>query len=163
SGFQRLPGLLFPLIPNTNIFQPKASGSVTVGGGSPADGKRLGEQMSKKIGGGVVLAAICALSIFLLNCGSSSSRPSGLLYVLTQGINGAGDNISSFAINLGSGNLSLINSNAQTCATANGCGLPLDILLDPTASVAFVLNQGSPCTPTPPCTPTGSIPPTINA
>jgi lactonase family protein with 7-bladed beta-propeller len=120
--------------------------------------------MSKKIGGVVGLGAMCALSLFLLNCGSSSSRPSGLLYVLTQGINGGGDNVSSFAINLGSGNLSLINSNAQTCATANGCGLPLDILLDPTASVAFVLNQGSPCTPTPPtCTPTGSIPPTINA
>jgi hypothetical protein len=120
--------------------------------------------MSKKLGVVVALMAVCALSLFLLNCGSSSSRPSGLLYVLTQGINGAGNNISSFAVNFGSGNLSLINSNAQTCATANACGLPLDILLDPTASVAFVLNQGSPCTPTPPtCTPSGAIAPTINA
>src|SRR6202163_2753283 len=120
--------------------------------------------MSKKLGVVVALTAVCALSIFLINCGSSSSRPSGVLYVLTQGINGAGHSISSFAINLGSGNLSLINSNAQTCATPNACGLPLYILLDPTASAAFVLNQGSPCTPTPPtCTPSGTTPPTINS
>ena len=120
--------------------------------------------MSKKLGVVVALTAVCALSIFLINCGSSSSRPSGVLYVLTQGINGVGNSISSFAINLGSGNLSLINSNAQTCATPNACGLPLEILLDPTASAAFVLNQGSPCTPTPPtCTPSGTTPPTINS
>ena len=61
---------------------------------------------------------MCALSLFLVNCGSSSSRPSGLLYVLTQGSNGTGNNVSSFAIDLNSGNLSLINSNASTCATA---------------------------------------------
>ncbi len=120
--------------------------------------------MSKKINGVIALAAICALSVFLLNCGSSSSRPSGLLYVLTQGINGGGENVSSFAVDFSSGNLSLINSNATTCATANTCGLPLQILLDPSATVAFVLNQGSPCTPTPPtCTPSGTTPPTINS
>ncbi len=119
--------------------------------------------MSKKINGIVALAAICSLSIFLLSCGSSSSRPSGLLYVLTQGINGGGDNVSSFAVDFRSGNLSLINANATTCAAANTCGLPLQILLDPSATVAFVLNQGSPCTPTPTCTPSGTIPPTINS
>ena len=120
--------------------------------------------MSKKINGIVALGAICVLSVFLLNCGSSSSRPSGLLYVLTQGINGGGENVSSFAVDFSSGNLSLINSNATTCATANACGLPLQILLDPSSTVAFVLNQGSPCTPTPPtCTPSGTIPPTINS
>lgn len=101
--------------------------------------------MLKKIGGIVALAAMCGLSLFLLNCGSSSSRPSGLLYVLTQGINGAGNNVSSFSINFANGDLSLINSNAQTCAVGSVCGLPLDILLDPTSTVAFVLNQGIPC------------------
>ncbi len=99
--------------------------------------------MSKKIGGVVALTAMCALSLFLVNCGSSSSRPSGLLYVLTQGSNGTGNAVSSFAIDLNSGNLSLINSNASTCATAGACGLPLDIVLDPTGAAAFVLNQGA--------------------
>jgi Lactonase, 7-bladed beta-propeller len=99
--------------------------------------------MSKKIGGVVALVGLCALSLFLLSCGSSSSRPSGLLYVLTQGSNGTGNNVSSFAIDLSSGGLSLINSNASTCSTAGvSCGLPLNILLDPTGAAAFVLNQG---------------------
>lgn len=89
---------------------------------------------------------LCALSLFLVNCGSSSSRPSGLLYVLTQGNTGVGNNVTSFAIDLASGNLSLINSNASTCMPAGGsCGPPMDIVLDPTAAAAFVLNQGSPC------------------
>jgi DNA-binding beta-propeller fold protein YncE len=92
----------------------------------------------------LVLVGLCALSLFLLSCGSSSSRPSGLLYVLTQGSNGTGNNVSSFGIDLGNGNLSLINSNASTCATAGACGLPLDILLDPKGATAFVLNQGVP-------------------
>ena len=107
--------------------------------------------MSKKIGGVVALVGMCALSFVLLNCGSSSSRPSGLLYVLTQGSNGSGNNVSSFAIDLGNGNLSLINSNASTCKPAGGsCGLPLNILLDPTGATAFVLNQGISSVPTAP-------------
>ncbi len=112
--------------------------------------------MSKKIGGLVALAGLCALSLFLLNCGSSSSRPTGALYVVTQGSNGVGNNVSTYAINLGSGNLSLVNSNASTCPTASTqdnpepCGLPLDMLLDPTGLTAFVLNQGAP-----PCTTCG--------
>ena len=112
--------------------------------------------MSKKISGVVALAGLCALSLFLLNCGSSSSRPSGLVYVLTQGTNaqglpGIGYNVSSFSIDFDNGTLSLINSNASTCQTAASsanpepCGLPLDILLDPTGASAFVLNQGIPC------------------
>ena len=116
--------------------------------------------MSKKIGGVVALVGLCALSLFLLNCGSSSSRPSGVLYVLTQGSNGVGDNVSSFAIDLNSGNLSLVNSNATTCLTAaSTCGLPVNILLDPTGAVAFVLNQGAP--PCPSCTPATTGAPTI--
>jgi len=116
--------------------------------------------MSKKISLVVALAGICVLSLLLLNCGSSSSRPSGLLYVLTQGINGTGNNVSSFAIDLNSGNLTLINSNTGTCSTASStsnpqpCGLPLDILLDPTGATAFVLNQGIP---------SASVAPTISS
>ena len=112
--------------------------------------------MSNKIGGVVALVAMCALSLFLLNCGSSSSRPSGILYVLTQGTNqqgptGIGENVSSFAINFKNGTLSLINSNASACPTAASitdpepCGLPLDILLDPAGAAAFVLDEGIPC------------------
>jgi 6-phosphogluconolactonase (cycloisomerase 2 family) len=110
--------------------------------------------MSKKISFVAALAGICALSLFLLNCGSTSSRPSGLLYVVTQGTNsqgvvtGLGNNVSSFSIDENSGNLSLINSNASTCPTpatdsnSEPCGIPLQILLDPTGKVAFVLDQG---------------------
>ncbi len=75
--------------------------------------------MSKKISGVVALVGLCALSLFLLNCGSSSSRPSGILYVLTQGTNDVGNNVSSFAIDLSNGTLSLINSNASTCPAGN--------------------------------------------
>src|SRR5271166_3404860 len=101
--------------------------------------------MSKKITGVVALVGMCALSLFLLNCGSSSSRPSGLLYVLTQGVNGGPSNISSFSMNLNNGDLSLINFNATTCVTSGTCGSPLDIVLDPTGARAYVLNQGIPC------------------
>src|SRR5712692_4080338 len=107
--------------------------------------------MSKKLGLVVALVGVCALSLFLISCGSSSSRPSGLLYVLTQGSNGTGNNVSSFAIDLNSGALSLINSNASTCKPAGGSGgAPLDIVLDPTAATAFVLNQGIPTASTAP-------------
>src|SRR5271169_5427326 len=106
--------------------------------------------MLKKISGVVALVGLCALSLFLLSCGSSSSRPSGLLYVLTEGSNGVGNNVSSFSIDLNSGSLSLLNSNASTCSTLGGnnpvsCGPPLNILLDPSGATAFVLNQGVPC------------------
>jgi hypothetical protein len=106
--------------------------------------------MLKKIGGVVALVGMCALSLFLLNCGSSSSRPSGVVYVLTQGINGGGDTVSSFGLDLDSGELSLVNSNAATCPAATQanpqpCGAPLDIVLDPAGAAAFVLNQGIPC------------------
>jgi 6-phosphogluconolactonase (cycloisomerase 2 family) len=101
--------------------------------------------MSKKIGVMLALVGLCALSLFLLNCGSSSSRPSGLLYVLTQGNGGVGNAVTSYAIDLGSGNLSLINSNASTCTTSGtSCGPPLSIVLDPKGATAFVLNQGVP-------------------
>ena len=112
--------------------------------------------MSKKIGLVVALVGLCALSLLLLNCGSLSSRPSGVLYVVTQGTTaqgapGIGNDVSSFAMDYDTGNLSLINSNASTCPTvatvtnSEPCGLPLDILLDPMGTTAFVLNQGVPC------------------
>ena len=94
--------------------------------------------MSKKTRGVVAFAALCGMSLFLLNCGSTVNRSSGLLYVLIQG----SSDVSSYSINLTSGNLSLINSNASTCANAS-CGFPLDIILDPTGATAFVLNQGT--------------------
>ena len=93
--------------------------------------------MSKKTRGVVGLVALCGLSLFLLNCGSTVNRSSGLLYVLSQGSSA----VSSYAINLSSGGLSLINSNASTCPTAP-CGLPVTILLDSNSSAAFVLDQG---------------------
>jgi len=117
--------------------------------------------MFKRIGGVLALAGLCALSVFFLSCGSSSSRPSGLLYVLSE----EQSNVSSFAVDLGSGNLSLINSNATTCTTlaTAPCGGPLQISLDPTGATAFVLNQGVPCvqgqTCVDPCGPQ-TIPPT---
>jgi Lactonase, 7-bladed beta-propeller len=107
--------------------------------------------MSKKLGGILALLGLCALSLFLVNCGSSSSRPAGSLYVLTQGINGFGTNVSTFSMDLDTGGLSLVNSNPSTCPTAATeqnpapCGLPLDLVLDPTGATAFVLNQGTPC------------------
>ena len=88
-----------------------------------------------------------------MNCGSSAFRPSEELYVLTQGSNGLGNNVASFGIDLESGNLTYINSNATTCpilatpTNTNPCGLPVDILLDPTGNVAFVLDQGAPACP----------------
>jgi len=99
----------------------------------PADRKRLGEQMSKKMRGILAFLALVGLSFLLLNCGSSSSRPAGVLYVLSQGDSTVG----SFAINLDSGKLSQINTKAQTAAA------PLSILLDPSGVAAFVLNAGS--------------------
>jgi hypothetical protein len=97
--------------------------------------------MSKKTGVVVAVMGMCLLSAVLVGCGSSSSRPSGLLYVVSQ----AANNVSSYAIDLGSGNLSLINSNlTPTCPKGGApCGLPLTISLDPTGATAFVLNQGS--------------------
>ena len=62
-----------------------------------------------------MLVGMCALSLFLLNCGSSSSRPSGVLYVLTQGSNGAGNNVSSFAIDLNTGESDSDQFETSTC------------------------------------------------
>jgi hypothetical protein len=138
--------------------------------------------MSRKLSGVVALAGACALSLFLLSCGSSSYRPAAVLYVLTQGEGGTGNFVSSFSVDLYSGNLSLINSvsNANTCPTLQNtppvaCGIPVDIVVGPGGTTAFVLNQGVPCQPGPynppaeqecaidPQTgqPTVSVPPTI--
>jgi hypothetical protein len=134
--------------------------------------------MSRKLRGVLALAGACALSLFSLSCGSSSYRPAGVLYVLTQGEGGTGNFVSSFSIDLYSGNLSLINSvsDASTCPTLQNtppvaCGIPVDIVMGPGGTTAFVLNQGVPCQPSPSGTtcaidpqtslPTVSVPPTI--
>jgi len=122
--------------------------------------------MSRKMGGALALASLGALSLLLLNCGSSSSRPTGLLYVISQ----AQSNVSSFSIDLNNGGLSLINSNATTCSTLTqspsvNCGLAVSMVLDPTGSSGFVLNQGVPdgvTTPTATCpSPPCGIQPTV--
>ncbi len=102
--------------------------------------------MSKKLSGCMSPLAFLGLALFL-SCGSSSSRPAGVLYYLSQGEN----NVGSFAINLDSGALSLINGTATTCANAL-CGFPESIILDPTGAIAFVLDQGNPANapPVPP-------------
>ena len=106
--------------------------------------------MSKKLGGVVALAGLCALSLFLVNCGSSSSRPAGVLYVLTQGNYSGGEQREYVCHGFEQRSLSLVNSNASACPTAatatnpDPCGLPVDILLDPTGATAFVLDQGAP-------------------
>jgi 6-phosphogluconolactonase (cycloisomerase 2 family) len=100
------------------------------------------------------IAVLCVLSVLFLSCGTSSGRPAGLLYVVSQ----AESNVTSFAIDLLSGALSEINANATTCLPANSnpappaCSLTVGMSLDPTGATAFVLNQGVPTTspPTPP-------------
>lgn len=89
--------------------------------------------------GVVALLGMCALCVFLVSCGSTSDRPIGLLYVVSQ----AESNISSYTIDLDTGNLSLITeAMPATCQTAP-CGVPLSISLDPTAATAFLLNQSA--------------------
>ncbi|MFZ3341618.1 MAG: hypothetical protein WA609_16855 [Terriglobales bacterium] len=95
--------------------------------------------MLKKTGVVVALLCVFGLSAFLISCGSGSDRPAGILYVVSQSL----ANVSSYAVDLGSGDLSLITNNlAATCADSS-CGLPLGISLDPTGDTAFVLGQGA--------------------
>src|SRR5690348_12042718 len=89
--------------------------------------------MFRKTAGIFLLVATLGLSVFLLNCGSSSSsRPAGVLFMTSQG----SDLVDSFSINLKSGDLSQLPT-----ATPTGSA-PTTIFLDPTASVAYVLNTG---------------------
>jgi len=112
------------------------------------------KKMSKKIAFVTALACLCALSVFLVNCGSTSSQPTGMLYVLTEAANPngsvLGNDVSSYAIDLNTGGITLINAFASTCPTAAStsepepCGLPLNIVLDAKGETAFVLDQGIP-------------------
>jgi hypothetical protein len=95
--------------------------------------------MSKKTGIVVAVLAMCALSVFLASCGSSSDRPIGLLYVVSQ----AENNVSSYTIDLDNGNLSLITENMPSTCPTTPCNVPLSISLDSMAATAFVLNQSS--------------------
>ena len=89
--------------------------------------------MSKKIRRVFAFTLLLGLSLLLLNCGSSSSRPAAVLYVLSQGE----AIVQSYAINLDNGKLSQINTKATTDTT------PSSILLDASGKAAFVLNTGS--------------------
>ncbi|MGA9355972.1 MAG: beta-propeller fold lactonase family protein [Terriglobales bacterium] len=92
----------------------------------------------KKTGLVVALVGIFALSALLMSCGSGDSRPSGLLYVVSQSL----DNVSSFSVDLDSGELSLISDDlSPTCPTNSTCGLPTAISVDPTGATAFVMGQ----------------------
>ena len=104
----------------------------------PVNGKRLGELMLKKIRGLMAFVSLLGLSLFLLNCGSSNSRPSGVLFVTSQGAS----IIDSYAIDLGNGHLTEINTTASTCTTAP-CGFPISMVMDPAGASVFVLNQGT--------------------
>ncbi len=75
--------------------------------------------MLRKTGVVVALLGMCALSVFLASCGSSSSRPIGLLYVVSQ----AENDISSYTVDLFTGNLSLITENTPaTCPRLRPAG-----------------------------------------
>ena len=89
--------------------------------------------MSNKTCGILALTGLLGLSAFLLNCGTSNSRPSGVLFVASQGAS----NVGSYAINLSKGSLSLINANATTDTP------PTSVVLDKSGKVVFVLNTGS--------------------
>ena len=115
-----------------------------------------------KLTGVLALAGLIALSTLLLNCGSSSSRPAGLLFVASQ----AEDYIVSFAIDLNTGALSQVGGTPTTCSTlsqspAVACGLATNMLLDPTQTTAFLLNQGVACIVIGDSCASPSIPPTI--
>src|SRR5262249_40595305 len=97
----------------------------------------------------VVLILCLALSGLLLNCGSSNSRPAGLLFVTSAGAN----TVQSYAINLSNGDLSQLNTSATTCGSGS-CGAPGNIAMDPTGGSIFVLNQGDPFA-------SGAVPPSI--
>src|SRR5215475_3537751 len=98
----------------------------------PLNGKRLGEEMSNRIRRTLTLLAIFGLVSLLLSCGSSSTHPSDILYVLSQGEN----NVGYFAIDLDKGGITLLNQ--TTPSDPN----PTSIVLDPTGKAAYVLNPG---------------------
>jgi hypothetical protein len=93
--------------------------------------------MLKKTGFVVAVLCVFGLSSLLMSCGSGSDRPAGLLYVVSQSLS----NVSSYAIDLGSGDLSLITNNLAPTCPDTSCGLPLTISVDPTGGTAFVLSQ----------------------
>ncbi|MGA9472782.1 MAG: beta-propeller fold lactonase family protein [Terriglobales bacterium] len=95
--------------------------------------------MLKKTGIVVGLLGMFALSALLMSCGSGSDRPAGLLYVVSQSL----ANMSSYAVDLGSGDLSLITNNLTNTCQDSTCGLPLTMSVDPTGATAFVLSQNA--------------------
>ncbi len=68
-----------------------------------------------------------------MSCGSSSSRPAGVLLMTSQGAT----EVTSYGINLDSGALSQINTSATTQ------NVPSAIVLDPSGAFAYVANTAS--------------------
>jgi 6-phosphogluconolactonase (cycloisomerase 2 family) len=95
--------------------------------------------MLKKTGFVVAVLCVFGLSALLMSCGSGSDRPAGILYIVSQSLS----NVSSYAVDLGSGELSLITNDLADSCVDSSCGLPLGMSLDPTGATAFVLSQNA--------------------
>jgi 6-phosphogluconolactonase len=80
------------------------------------------------------LLILTALASLILSCGGSS-RPAGLLLVISQG---AAD-VTSYGINLNTGTLTQINTAAPVPANT----IPTAIVLDPAGSFAYVTDQAT--------------------
>ena len=90
--------------------------------------------MSSKFQGIIALQLIIACALILVSCGSSS-RPSGLLLVTSQGAT----NVNSYGIDLNTGILTQINTSASVPANS----VPGPIVLDPSGNFAYVGNAAT--------------------
>src|SRR5437588_452789 len=89
--------------------------------------------MSIKVRGFAGILFLIALGMFLISCGTSSSRLAGVLLVTSEGAS----SVTSYGINLSTGGLSQINTSAQTQ------NVPSSIVLDPSGAFAYVTNSAS--------------------
>jgi 6-phosphogluconolactonase len=90
--------------------------------------------MSSKLQGIIVFLVVIACASIMVSCGSSS-RPSGLLLVTSQG----GTDVNSYGIDLNTGILTQINTSASVPANS----VPGPIVLDPSGNFAYVGNAAS--------------------
>jgi 6-phosphogluconolactonase len=87
--------------------------------------------MSIKFRGLIALLVVTGLSGLVMSCGGSS-RPAGLLLVISQGAT----DVNSYGINLNTGVLTQINTAAPVAANS----IPTAIVLDPSGNFAYVAN-----------------------
>jgi len=87
--------------------------------------------MSIKFRGLIALLVVIGLSGLVMSCGGSS-RPAGLLLVISQGAT----DVNSYGINLNTGVLTQINTAAPVAANS----IPTAIVLDPSGNFAYVAN-----------------------